>query len=211
MENGAEDRIVKAHEIYRHMRDKHIWMTGPDDYVSAALLAGLPGLPEEIASAADHYYNELRNHGFFMSNGLQFLSHLLVLSGKPPLEAAVACREISDFLKQNKLSVSSMYFGAIGLLVALGPERTQALADVAETVEYMKHNWNFKWFFKEMNVLIITSLVSVDYARDKIRQSGNAAVVSDTTNRILETAITAAIIAASAAAASAAVTGASTN
>jgi hypothetical protein len=204
-------RVIKAHDIYRLMKNNHSWLTGPDDYVSAALLASEPGTARELTAAIESYYRALRKEGFWMSNGLQFLSHLLVFSRKPAAEAASLCRKTADFLKLNKLSVSAIYYGAIGLLSLLNGESGRALDEVVETVDYMKKNKDFRWFFKEMNVLMISSLVGNEYVEDKKKQTDTGSAAAENNSEILAAVQTAAIIAVSSAVTTSVVMSASTS
>jgi len=59
-----------------------------------------------------------------------------------------------------------MYYGAIGLLVLLGQDCNKALTDLVEMVDYLKANKAFKWYYKEINVLMISALVGSEYVEE---------------------------------------------
>lgn len=165
-EEVTEPRVRKALAIYKRMKDKHYWLTTTDDYGIAVLLAAEKEDQDNLIARIEANYQRLNQEGFGKSNGLQFLSHLLTFSPEPATELARRAKEVADFLKANKLKVSSMYYGAIGLLVLLGQDCNKALTDLVEMVDYLKANKAFKWYYKEINVLMISALVGSEYVEE---------------------------------------------
>nr|WP_252187774.1 DUF4003 family protein [Anaeromonas frigoriresistens] len=199
-----DERIERSMELYKGMKKNHFWLTGTDDYPIAILLSEKKENNDALISEIEHNYDTLHREGFSRSNGLQFLSHLLTFAPTKSVQMkAQKTRSIYDRLKQDKFHVSSTYYGILGFLSILGEHSEEAVEEVVEVVRYLKSNKNFKWTYKDMNVLAATAIVSNKYI-EKLSQS----------NELLQTGIgisietmiaaqTAALIAATSAAASA--------
>ena len=97
-----------------------------------------------------------------------------------------------------------MYYGTIGLLALLDNDSKKALEEVVAMVAYMKSRKDFKWYYKEINTLMISALVSNEYMEEKKQQQGLSTTSIGITIEALIAAQTAAMIAATTAAASAA-------
>lgn len=162
-----DTRINRAREIYQRMKENHFWLTSSDDYGVAVLLAAEKDDLHSLVQRMEENYEHLRREGFRRSNGLQLLSHLLTFSPEPAEVMAGRCREIADFLKARKLGLSSMYYGGIGLLALLGKNSDDALADLVDMVGYLKEKKEFKFYYREMNVLMVSALVGTEYTEEK--------------------------------------------
>jgi hypothetical protein len=192
-------RITKALNIYQQMKENHFWLTSKDDYPVAVLLADMKGDLDQIERKIEACYQQLNQAGFRKGNGLQFLSHLLTFSPQPTESKVKKCNEIADYLKQRHAGISSNYYGVIGFLALLGNDVAKALPEVVNAVNYLKKQKGFKWFNKELNILIVASLVSNKYLEDKKHQQ----MITTTMGVSIETMIaaqTAALIAATSAA-----------
>lgn len=206
---GIENRIVKAMEIYKLMKENHFWLTSSDDYPVAILLAGENDSVGSLVERMERHYDELHKAGFSRSNGLQFLSHLLTFDMSPVEQKVRLCVDVIDFLRSHKLKISSMYYGAIGLLALLGQDCRKALEELSEVADYMKNEGTFKLYYKELNILFISALVGNVYVEEKKKQQNLSTTSIGISVEALIAAQTAATVAAATAAASAAAAAAS--
>ncbi|MEG6614940.1 DUF4003 family protein [Peptococcaceae bacterium 1198_IL3148] len=197
-------RIAKAYDIYKRMKGNHYWLTSADDYPVAILLADMKDDLGQIESEMERCYHQLNEVGFKKSNGLQFLSHLLTFNPAPAESKAILCQEIVDYLKQRKLGISATYYGAIGFLALLGNDAKKALPEVVTAVNYLKKQQGFKWFNKELNILITASLVCNKYLEDKKHRQMMATTMGISIETMVAAQTAALIAATSAAAATAA-------
>lgn len=162
-------RIQKAMELYKEMKRNHYWFTGSDDYPLAVLLSERDEKISILVSEIENNYDMLHRAGFSRSNGLQFLSHLLTFIPETAQTKVQQTKRIYDQLKQERLHVSSTYYGILGYLSLLGEFSGQAVEEVIEVARYLKSNKNFKWVYKDMNVLAATALVANQYV-EKLNQ-----------------------------------------
>ncbi|WHH58505.1 DUF4003 family protein [Petroclostridium sp. X23] len=163
---SAEDiqhRVRKAVELYKKMKENHFWLTGADDYPIAVLLSETDEKSDMLMYEIESNFDMLNREGFRKSNGLQFLSHLLTFLPGTAQTKAQRTRRIYDRLKQEKLHVSSTYYGILGHLSLLGEMSEEAVEQVIEVVRDLKSDKNFKWVNKDMNVLAATALVANQY------------------------------------------------
>jgi len=166
-----ESRISRAMKLYKRMKKEHPWLTSANSYGVVVLLAAENQSLDSLLNKMEENYQLLREHGFKRSSGLQLLSHLLTFSPEPGEELSRRCQRIMDFLQTNRLKVSSMYYGAIGLMALLGESCYQGLDDIVEMADYLKENKAFKWYYKELNLMMICALVANEYVEDQKQQN----------------------------------------
>jgi len=160
---SVNTRVNKSMDLYKEMRKKHFWLTGRDDYPIAVLLSASDERVDTLLAEIENNYNMLREEGFMRSNGLQFLSHLLTFIPGSAQIKAHHTRDIYNRLKQERLHVSSAYYGVLGYLSILGSYGERAAEEVIEVVRYLKSQKSFRWVQKDMNVLSATALVANKY------------------------------------------------
>jgi hypothetical protein len=162
-QKDLDNRVKRAMELYKKMKKKHFWLTGSDDYPIAVLLSESEEKIETLIDEMEENYEMLHRENFSKSNGLQFLSHILTFVPGTAKTKAQKTKNIYDCLKQNKLKVSATYYGMLGFLTLLGEYSEQAVEEVSEIVKYLKSKKDFKWIYKEMNILSAAALVSNQY------------------------------------------------
>ncbi|MTI79860.1 MAG: DUF4003 domain-containing protein [Firmicutes bacterium] len=206
--NSTPQRVKKAFEIYKRMKENHYWLTSADDYPVAVLLSDSEDHLDKIEKEMESCYQQLNDAGLRKSNGLQFLSHLLTFSPEATERKVARCKETMNYLKQHKLGVSSTYYGAIGFLALLGEEADKAKEEVREAVDYLKNIKGFKWHNKDLNILIVASMISNKYMEDTKHQQMLETTLGISIQALIA-AQTAALIAATSAAAAASAASAS--
>lgn len=156
-------QVNKAMDIYIVMKKNHPFLTSGDDYALSILLANT----DHDMRTIEEYYTELNNKGFYKSNGLQMLSHILAFSEKSTSETIDICIEIYKQLKKNKLKVSAAYYPAIGIMSLLPETQDELKNDVIEIAKFLKTQKRYMWLDKGMNVLIGASLVASEYIKEQ--------------------------------------------
>lgn len=159
----SRNQISKAVEIYKEMRNNHPFLTSGDDYALAILLANTDHDMNDI----EKLYEELNNNGFYKSNGLQMLSHILAFSEKSRDETIKICVEAYEQLKKNRLKVSAAYYPAIGIMTLIPDEQGEFKNDVIDITNYLREQKKYKWLDKGMNVMIGASLIASEYIKEQ--------------------------------------------
>jgi len=72
--------VGRFRDLYAELKSHHGFLTGQDDYPTCALLTGVDGTPQSIASRCEVFYEGLRDLGFKRGNALQSVSHVLVFA-----------------------------------------------------------------------------------------------------------------------------------
>lgn len=203
---GAEkSKAEAAYTLYREMKRNHPFLTSSDDYASSVILASTDQPMDKLMGEVEETYNLLRKSGFRMSNGLQFLSQILIFDPSSPEAKAVRCTFITEKLREYKNRVSSMYYGTIGFLALTGDHWEKAVDETIEVLNFMKERKCYRWGEREFHLLLAAALVCNNYFKNK-DTSNNALlrVGVGTTIEAIIAAQTAACAAAAAASASAA-------
>lgn len=77
--SNCEQTAARALAIYRAMHDHHNILTGEDDYLASVLLSFLDLTIDEMMEQIEAIYHRLHAFNFPRGNGLQALSHQLML------------------------------------------------------------------------------------------------------------------------------------
>ncbi|AZB44373.1 DUF4003 family protein [Bacillus sp. FJAT-42376] len=163
--NTAEDKIhvkaAKAHTIYSYMKDQHFFLTSASDYPLAVLLAEREERAEELIELMESYYDELNRSGFKQGNELQFLSHILSLTGQAASQDIVSrCVQTARTLEDYGFSLKRKHYPEIGLLSLINSQAAdfETLFSFIKKLNGEKH---FKWH-KDMNFTVAVHLIASD-------------------------------------------------
>lgn len=164
----AETIVRHTKDIYDAMKKEHFFLTGPNDYPLATLLA----MEEhsDIISQMELYYEELNKNGFYKGNDLQFLSHILSFNRETEANDTVSrCLEIMDTFRHYGIKPKDTFYPLIGMLVLL-PKKDFHMDAIISIYEAL--NQQIKWQ-KEMNFIIAVSLyLSAKLKNDAIAEAG---------------------------------------
>ena len=157
------NQVNKAVDIYKEMKKNHPFLTSGDDYALSILLANT----DHDMNVIEGYYKQLNMNGFYKSNGLQMLSHILAFSKRDIDENVKICIDTYERLKKNKLKVSAAYYPSIGIISLLPDDQGELKEDVIEIAKYLKSQKKYMWLDKGMNVLIGASLIASEYIKEQ--------------------------------------------
>lgn len=201
-EREVENRVKRAYEIYKEMRNNHPWITSGDDYPLTILLAGFNNSIDTI----EEYYKGLNDLGFSKGNGLQLLSHILSFSNEGKEIVIKRCKSIYEKLKDNKLKLYSSFYSAIGIIALLSDENDEIIKELIDAAKYLNGLKKYKWLGKGMNILIASAIVSNAYISEQKEKNNLIEATIGVSIEALIAAQTSAVIAGATAAAAAAAT-----
>jgi hypothetical protein len=158
-----QSKAETAKLVYEAMKKQHRFLTSPDDYASAVILASSDRQIDEMLKDAEQTYQLMKSSGLYTGNGLQFLSQILVFDSASPKEKADRCMKIVERLKEHKNRVSSMYYGTIGFLALTGEYWPEAVKEVLEATEYLKERKCHGLWEREFSLMISAALVCKEY------------------------------------------------
>lgn len=125
----AED-VRRLASIHAGMRRHHGFLTGPDDYAAAALLATTDGRPEEIIARVERFYDGLRELRFARGNQLQLASHLLYFNPAPHDVALRRFRDLYAAFKAEKLWMREADYDEMAVLSFLEHDTRKVVHEV---------------------------------------------------------------------------------
>ena len=124
-----EEIAARGRRLYKRMKKEHRFLTSQEDYGFALLLAMDPRSDDQLIQEMENNFSTLRQM-FSSSNGLQTLTHVMVLSG--PYCTCDRVREMFSQLRAEGLRYSKNYeLGMLGVIAGIP-------APVAELVQEMK-------------------------------------------------------------------------
>lgn len=153
--------------IYDAMKRQHPFLTATDDYASAVILASSNKSIDELINEAERTYSLLKNSGLHSGNGLQFISQILAFDPSSPEEKTNRCIGISNYLKQHKNRVSTMYYGTIGFLALTGDRWQEAVNEALEAAMLIKERKCASLGEKEFCLMIASALICKEYLSAK--------------------------------------------
>ncbi|WP_154818486.1 DUF4003 domain-containing protein [Bacillus cereus] len=169
-QHGAH--IQRSVQVYKRMKEDHLFLTGTNDYPLAILLAGQSENVETLMDRVERLYQKLAVAGFRKGNDLQFLSHILSLKKDVREELLVAkYTNIWNLLKQEKVKVKQMHYPAIGLL-ALLEDGEKEIHSIRACIEKLQGDKLFRWHTDTTILIAIQLFVSQKGEESKATNTG---------------------------------------
>ena len=126
--------VVRMGEFYKGMKERHFWLTGEDDFIYAALLATSNLSVHDSLEEMESLYHDLSGSGFSKGNGLQSLTHVLVLGEESCGIKRDRTIRLYQYLIERRYRLSDYQLAFLGVMV-LQSERPEELADQAIELE----------------------------------------------------------------------------
>lgn len=160
-------RLRRMEEFYKNMKKNHFWLTSPDDYVFAAVLANTDLDVSTTYKRIENCYNLLNSLGFYKGNDLQTLSHVLALGEVDDEGKCEKARELFTKLKGYKCRFYNNGLAVLGVLVLLNEDVDKIVTDVVETYDRIKSNKGYGIFSidSSMRTILAATLVSDSYVK----------------------------------------------
>ena len=160
-------RLRRMEAFYKNMKSNHFWLTSPDDYVFAAVLATTDMDVDGTSKRIENCYSILNSLGFYKGNDLQTLSHVLALGEAEDEGKCRKARELFTKLKNNKCKFYNNGLAVLGVLVLINDDVDKIVADVVETYERIKNSKGYgMWSIDaSMRSMLAATLVSDTYVK----------------------------------------------
>jgi hypothetical protein len=127
------EQVSRLKAVFTQMKSDHPWLTGADDYPTAALLIGGKDSVRQISSRVEALYQGLRKYRFGQGNALQTVSHMLYLHPEPDHQVLRRFQNLYDTFKNRRLRMWEGDYDEIAFLTYLDSSASQ----IADTV--LKH------------------------------------------------------------------------
>lgn len=176
----------RAKAFYDGMKAQHFFITGPNDYIFAVML-GISDI--EIAEGLkqmEQLYKDLKPE-FRSANGVQALTHVLVLSGE---NKDIANRVISlaKKFRQRGMRLDKEYtLSELGVLSLLPADIDDLVDDVIEAYELLRNKKGFgRWSVTKQELLLFSSsLIAMEYIDKAKKDVLSTAIYTSLTNIIV--------------------------
>ncbi|WP_270659957.1 DUF4003 family protein, partial [Paraclostridium bifermentans] len=200
--------IYRTKYVYDFMKNNHPFLTSSDDYCRAALIAINSKNLDSDLEYMENCYKVLNSKGFYKSNNLQSLSHVMVFDKNKNEESLNKVLRIKKLLETNNCKIDGYGYpliGAISLLECDEEVLVKQIKDVSDKLKDVKGFGN--WSLGKNNRNIISAAIVASAYAECFKEEGNLDTI---TNNIfleiiiaIEIAIMVAMIAAVSAASSA--------
>lgn len=127
------EQVKRLKSVFTQMKKDHPWLTGADDYPTAALLIGGKDSVHQISSRVEALYQGLRQFRFGQGNALQTVSHMLYLHPQPDHHVLRRFQNLYETFKGRRLWMWEGDYDEIACLTFLD----QTASQIADTV--LKH------------------------------------------------------------------------
>ncbi|TQR18991.1 DUF4003 family protein [Psychrobacillus vulpis] len=140
------NEMERARQLMADMKKHHRFLTSADDYPYAMFLGKLEGDTAVRAETMNRYYQDLKQHKFYVGNELQWMSQVLTYTN-PNYEEDLVSRAvvIRDGLKSVKIKTSMPQYPMIGFMAVLKMNEDQLNA-IVTTYESLANMKLFAWY-----------------------------------------------------------------
>ena len=111
--------VTRFKAIYDEMKKFHWWLTGPDDFPSAAALCHVEGAARDVVQATEAMYQYLHDEGFESGDGLQSAANLLPLLNISQADAVTKLIGLRKILKSEGNNQIAYHYDSLIPLVML--------------------------------------------------------------------------------------------
>ncbi|MDR3052671.1 MAG: DUF4003 domain-containing protein [Coriobacteriales bacterium] len=178
--------VTRTRDFYDAIKARHLFLTGEDDYIFAAML-GLTDL--DVATGAEHIehiYSRLKGE-FWDNNSIQTLAQVLVLGNSDAgvIERVLALR---DALRARRIKLDKTYtLPVLGVLALLPVEIHTVVSDIdaAQTILRAEKGFGMLSIDTAELLLYVTSIVAGDYAKSAKDEVLRATFSTSITNLII--------------------------
>lgn len=196
--------IARMRDFYEGMKARHGFLTSQDDYVYAAMLAASP-VPTAVGlEDMEAFYHELHAAGIPKGNGLQSLTHVLVLGEESHAEKLSKVIRLNRHLEGRGYRLRDYHTAFLGVM-ALLTGQPEALAD--EAIELECHLKTFRGFgsfsIDKKTRFVLAAYLLISQQMESFHQEVGRTALANSIQALLlaqQMAMTAAIVGASAAA-----------
>lgn len=195
--------VERARAFYDGMKENHMFYTGSDDYIFAAMLAISDIDVKAGVERMEILYKRLKPD-FSFGNSVQALTQVMVLGGETE-ESVGRIFKLRDMLRDKKLRLDREYtLSSLGLLALLPADASEIVTNISDSHDFLREQKGFGvWSATKQEVLLFSSALVVSTYVNGLKDSVIASTVSTSIANII-IAQQAAIIAASAASVAAA-------
>lgn len=202
----VDESIRNMKIAYDIMKKNHFFLTGSDDYTSAAMISTTSYNIEKTLEEIEECYDILKSNGFWAGNNLQSLSHILSLGNGTPIEKCNKVIALNKILKENKVAIKYYSLPLLGVATFVTDDYESFCNHYIGTIKELKSQKGFGSFSltAEVRNMIAAALVCSKYVDELSMLEIDNSKIIETTNNTALTIVIAMQAAATAAAASAA-------
>lgn len=163
---SIDECIRKTKYVYDYMKKHHPFLTSSDDYCRAALIAIHSKDLDNDLEYIEESYQKLNDKGFFKSNNLQSLSHIMTFDKYKSDETINKVVRIKELLEINDCKVDGYVYSLIGAVSLIDCDEKTIVEQIKIVSDKLKEVKGFGAFSlgKSNRNMISVALVASCYS-----------------------------------------------
>lgn len=159
--------IEKTKYVYDFMKKHHRWLTSSDDYCRAALIAINSNDLDNDLEYIEKAYEIFNSRGFYKSNNLQSLSHIMALDKDKSEKTIDKVIRIKELLEQEKCKIDGYGYPLIGALALIDYDENKIVEQIVRVSNKLSEVKGFgNWALGKNNRnMLSASIVAASYAQ----------------------------------------------
>lgn len=172
--------IERTRYVYDFMKKNHPFLTSSDDYCRAALIAINSKDLDNDLEYIENCYNIFNSKGFYKSNNLQSLSHIMVFDKNKSEESLNKVLRIKRLLEKNDCKIDGYGYPLIGAISLLEYDEEQLVRQIKNVSDKLKDVKGFgNWSLGKNNRNIISAAIVASAYADYFSEENNIDTISN--------------------------------
>lgn len=172
--------IDRTKYVYDFMKKHHPFLTSSDDYCRSALIAINSKNLEDDLKYMEESYEALNSKGFYKSNDLQSLSHIMVFNENKNEESLDRVVKIKKLLESKGCKIDGYGYPLIGAISLLDCDENQLVEQIKNVSDKLKEVKGFgNWALGKNNRNMISAVIVASSYVDYFSQETNIDTISN--------------------------------
>ena len=166
--------------VYEFMKKHHPFLTSSDDYCRIALIAINSKDIDKDLNYIEKCYENLKSNGFYPSNNLQALSHIMCFDKYRNDESIDKIIRLKDLMAKENCKMDSYGYPLIGAISLLDCKEDTLVSQIKRVSDSLKEVKGFgNWVLGKNNRNMISSAIVASAYADYLKEESNVDTISN--------------------------------
>ncbi|WP_054629288.1 DUF4003 family protein [Paraclostridium sordellii] len=166
--------------VYEFMKKHHPFLTSSDDYCRIALIAINSKDIDKDLDYIEKCYENLKSNGFYPSNNLQALSHIMCFDKHRNDESIDKIIKLKDLMAKENCKMDSYGYPLIGAISLLDCDEDTLVSQIKKVSDSLKEVKGFgNWSLGKNNRNMISSAIVASAYADYLKKESNVDTISN--------------------------------
>lgn len=166
--------------VYEFMKKHHPFLTSSDDYCRVALIAINSKNIDKDLQYIEKCYENLKSNGFYASNNLQALSHIMCFDKDRSSESIDKIIRLKDLMNKENCKIDGYGYPLIGAISLLNCNEDTLVNQVKNVSDSLKEVKGFgNWALGKNNRNMISAAIVASAYADYLKEDSNVDTISN--------------------------------